>query len=211
MANYILQEMNDVRKSGERKVYPKMVINQMIDTDGLVEKMRLYNRSFSPSTVKGVLQDVADMMAELMSLGHSVKLNGIGYFSPSLGFEDDKPNSMQGDEDKMLYRKVSVKDINFKADPKFVKETKKKTSLTRAASNVKTISKSRYSQEERIQRALDIIRRDGYITLTEYANANDLSRSSASKELKMLTADEDCPLIHRGDGSHKVWVERKEI
>lgn len=209
MANYILQEMNDVRKSGERKVYPKMVINQMIDTDGLVEKMRLYNRTFSSSTVKGVLQDVADMMAELMSLGHSVKLDGIGYFSPSLGFEDDKPNSMQSDEDKMLYRKVSVKDINFKADAKFVKETKKRTSLSRVASNVKTLSKSRYSLEEHIQRALDIIRKNGYITLTEYANINDISRPSASKELKKLTADEDCPIIHRGDGSHKIWVERK--
>lgn len=209
MANYILQEMNDVRKSGERKVYPKMVINRMMSTDDLVEKMRLYNRTFSPSTVKGVLQDVADMMAELMSLGFSIKLDGIGYFSPSLGFEDDKSNSLQSDEDKMLYRKVSVKDINFKADAKLVKETKERTSLSREASNVKTISKPRYSLEKRIQRALDIIRRDGYITLTEYANTNDLSRTSASKELKMLTSQDSSPITSRGAGSHKVWVERK--
>ena len=182
-------------QSGERKVYPKMVINRMMNTDDLVEKMRLYNRTFSPSTVKGVLQDVADMMAELMSLGFSIKLDGIGNFTPSLGFEDDKPNHMQSDDDKMLYRKVSVKNINFKTDPNLVKATNEKTELNRVASNVKTISKSRFTQAERIQRALDIIRRDGYITLTEYANTNDLSRTSASKELK----------------SHKVWVEKKEM
>lgn len=202
--------MNDVRKSGERKVYPKMVINHMMTTDDLIEKMRLYNRTFSSSTIKAVIEDVADMMSELMSMGYSVKLDGIGNFSPSLGFEDKKTNEMESDDDKMLYRKVCVKDINYKADPHFIKATKKKTSLTRVMSEVKTVAKSHYTLKQRIQRALDLIKKNGYISLSEYASLNMMSRSAASKELKRITADEASPITYRGDGSHKVWVARKE-
>lgn len=202
--------MNDVRKSGERKVFPKMVINQMLNTDELIEKMRLFNRTFSSSTIKGVLEDVADMMAEVMSLGYSVKLDGIGNFTPSLGFEDKKTNEMESDDDKMLYRKVCVKDINYKADPTFVKDTNKRTDLTRVMSEVKTVRKCHYTLEERIQRALDIIKKEGYISLNDYAVTNKMSRSAASKELKIITADEKAPITYRGSGCHKVWVARKE-
>ena len=57
--------------------------------------------------------DVADMLVNVLSMGYNVNLEGIGTFSLSLGFEDDKPTEMQGEEDKMAYRKVGVKDINF--------------------------------------------------------------------------------------------------
>ena len=55
-------------------------------------------------------------------MGYNVNLEGIGIFSFSLGFGDDKPTEMQSAEDKMTYRKVGVKNINFKASPEFVKE-----------------------------------------------------------------------------------------
>ena len=61
--------------------------------------------------------DVEDMLVEMLSMGYNVNLEGLGTFSLSLGFEDDKPTEMQGDDDKMTYRKVGVRDVNFKASP----------------------------------------------------------------------------------------------
>ena len=208
MANYILQEMNDIRKSGERKVYPKMEINRMMTTDDLIEKMKLYNRALSPSIIKAVLQDLSFMMSEIMSMGYSIKLDGIGNFSISLGFDDNKTNEIQGDGDKMLYRKVSVKDINYKADPELIKQTQKNTTLTRVMSEVKTVNKTQYSMEERIERALDFIERHGQMTLSDYASTNNMSRSAASRDLKRITAQENSPIITLGSGTHKAWSKR---
>ena len=91
MANYKLQEMNDLRNTGRRTVYPKVVTNRTMDTNDIVEKMKGYNLGIAPSTTKAVLENISDILVTMLSMGYNVKLDGIGTFSLSIGFEDDKP------------------------------------------------------------------------------------------------------------------------
>ena len=212
MTKYKLQEMPDVHNTGKRRVYPKMVTNRTLSRKEFVKKMQGYHRGISESTTEAVLMDVADMLVEMLSMGYNVNLEGLGTFSLSLGFEDDKPTEMQSEEDKMAYRKVGVKDINFKASPEFIKEVKRETDrdLERDMGGVKVIRKQLYSREERIARAQEVIEANGLITLSDYAYINNLSRTAASLELKEITADRTSPIDSKGSGSHKVWVKRKE-
>ena len=212
MAKYKLQELTDMRDEGKRRVYPKMVTNRTLSRKEFVKKMQGYHRGISESTTEAVLMDVADMLVEMLSMGYNVNLEGIGTFSLSLGFEDDKPTEMQGEEDKMAYRKVGVKDINFKASPELLKSVKQETDrdLERDMGGVKVIRKQLYSREERIAHALEVIEANGLITLSDYAYINNLSRTAASMELKELTNDKTSPIDSLGRGSHKVWVKRKE-
>ena len=211
MVKYKLQEMADVHNTGKRKVYPKMVTNRTLSRKEFVERMQGYHRGISPSTTEAVLMDVEDMLVQMLSMGYNVNLEGLGTFSLSLGFEDDKPTEMQGDDDKMIYRKVGVKNINFNASPEFVKAVKRETDrdLERDMGGVKVIRKQLYTQEERIVRALKVIEDNGVLTLGEYAYINNLSRTAASLELKAITAKEASPIQSKGSGSHKVWVKRK--
>ena len=209
MAKYKLQEMPDMDESGKRKVYPKMVINRTLDTKELIEKMKLYRRAFSPSIIEGVVMDLEDMLVEVLSMGYNVKLDGIGTFSLSLGFEDEKPTEIQEEGDKMLYRKVGVKGVNFKVAPEMVKKIRRETDLERDMGGVTVLKKKLYSREERIARALQVIERNGYITLTDYAYINNLNRCTASKELREITSDKSSPIDGRGSGSHKVWGKRQ--
>ena len=112
----------------------------------------------------------------------------------------------------MTYRKVGVKDINFTASPEFIKDVKRETDrdLERDMGGVKVIRKQLYSKEERIARALEVIEKNGVLTLGDYASINNLSRTAASMELKELTNDKTSPIDSLGRGSHKVWVKRKE-
>ena len=209
MAKYKLQEMPDMDESGKRRVYPKMVINRTLDTKDLIEKMKLYRRAFSPSIIEGVVMDLEDMLVEVLSMGYNVKLDGIGAFSLSLGFEDEKPTEIQEEGDKMLYRKVGVKGVNFKVAPEMVKRIRRETDLERDMGGVTFLKKKLYTREERIARALQVIERNGYITLTDYAYINNLNRCTASKELREITSDKSSPIDGRGSGSHKVWVKRQ--
>nr|WP_297654592.1 hypothetical protein [uncultured Prevotella sp.] len=212
MAKYKLQEMSDMRDEGKRRVYPKLVTNRTLSRKEFVERMQGYHRGISPSTTEAVLMDVEDMLVQMLSMGYNVNLEGLGTFSLSLGFEDDKPTEMQGDDDKMTYRKVGVKNINFNASPEFVKAVKRETDrdLERDMGGVKVIRKQLYTKEERIARALKVIEENGAITLGEYAYINNLSRTAASLELKAITSKEASPIRSKGNGSHKVWVKRKE-
>lgn len=212
MAKYKLQEMSDVHHTGKRKVYPKMVVNRTLSRKEFIERMQGYHRGISASTTEAVLMDVEEILVEMLSMGYNVNLEGLGTFSLSLGFEDDKPTEMQGDDDKMTYRKVGVRDVNFKASPDFIKSVKQAADrdLERDMGGVKLILKKKYTREERIARALDVIDENGFIGLTDYAYINNLSRTAASMELKKITADRNSPIGSMGSGSHKVWVKRKE-
>lgn len=212
MAKYKLQELNDMRDEGKRRVYPKMVTNRTLSRKEFVKMMQNYHRGISESTTEAVLTDVVDMLADMLSMGYNVNLEGFGTFSLSLGFEDDKPTEMQTDDDMMKYRKVGVKNVNFNSSPEFVKAVKMETDcdLEREMSGVKVIRKQLYSKEERIARALDVIEKNGVLTLGDYASINNLSRTAASMELKELTNDKTSPIDSLGRGSHKVWVKRKE-
>ena len=212
MAKYKLQEMSDVHHTGKRKVYPKMVVNRTLSRKEFIERMQGYHRGISASTTEAVLMDVEEILVEMLSMGYNVNLEGLGTFSLSLGFEDDKPTEMQGDDDKMTYRKVGVRDVNFKASPDFIKSVKQASDrdLERDMGGVKLILKKKYTREERIARALDVIDENGFIGLTDYAYINNLSRTAASLELKEITADRTSPIGSMGSGSHKVWVKRKE-
>ena len=156
MAKYKLQEMGDMRYDGKRRVYPKMVTNRTLSRKEFVKMMQNYHRGISESTTEAVLTDVVDMLTDMLSMGYNVNLEGFGTFSISLAFEDEKPREILNPDDKMTYRKVGVKDINFKASPEFVKDVKRETDrdLERDMGGVKVIRKQLYSREERIARAL---------------------------------------------------------
>lgn len=206
MANYKLQEMTDLHNTGKRTVYPKAVINRTMDTQDIVKLLRDQNIGVSPHIIENVVKNLSDVLVQLLSMGYNVKLNDIGTFSLSLGFDDDKPKEMQGENDKMTYRHVIVKDMNFKADKGIVKRLQKETTLERCESEVSRLSKSPYTQDERIARALSLIKKYGFIDLQAYANINSLSRTVASQDLKKITAMEDSPIKTMGSGTHKVWV-----
>lgn len=212
MVKYKLQEMSDVHHTGKRKVYPKMVVYRTLSRKEFIERMQGYHRGISASTTEAVLMDVEDMLVEMLSMGYNVNLEGLGTFSLSLGFEDDKPTEMQGDDDKMTHRKVGVRDVNFKASPDFIKSVKLAADrdLERDMGGVKLILKKKYTREERIARALDVIDEKGFIGLTDYAYINNLSRTAASLELKEIAHDETVPICSVGRHSHKVWVRRKK-
>ena len=209
MAKYKLQEMPDVHHTGKKRVYPKLVTNRQLDTKEFLEKMRLHYRAISPSVTAAVLTDVADYLGEMLAMGYTVKLDGLGTYSLSLDFDDDKPVEMQSDDDKMLYRKIKVKDVNYKSDPELVKYVNQEIDLERDMGGVSRLYKQKYTEAERIERGMLWLEKHAFFTLQEYANMNNLSRTTASLELKKLTHGEDAVFDYTGSGSHKVWVKKK--
>ena len=221
MAKYILQELPDGLAEGKKVIYPKMQTYSMHDYDTVLKNMRVYGSGFSIGTMRGVIDVLIQTMESWMPLGHTIKIDGLGVFSLSLGFDTSttsekeiakgkgKNNSNEKDV-KTKYRHVCIKGINFKPDPELLNNLNRKTDFERADSEVKTTQKNELSREERIARAKAIMDENGYMTLTDYAFATKLSRTAASRDLKRLAADPTTGITIRGSHSHKVWVKRVE-
>ena len=209
MAKYLLQEMNDVRNTGKRAVYPKVVINQTLGTEEFIDVLHDRLRTVDKGVLRGVISGIADSLVSLLSKGNNVTLDEIGTFSMSLKFLDDKPTEIQEEDDQMLYRRVGVKDLNFKISPKLIRDLQMNTRFERMMAGARELKKNFYTLEQRIENALAIIDEKGHITLGEYAKVNNLSRTTASKELAKITADPTMPIDYTGQASHKIWIRRK--
>ena len=211
MANYILKEMAEGMADGHKTLYPKMQTYSLHDYETVIDHMRDYAGSFSEGMIRGVFDALVSVMKSWMPMGHNIKIDGLGVFSLTLGFDESSPSEKAelkktDDNPKTKYRHVCIKGINFKPDPKLLKALNKEASFERSETNVQVPQKTKLSREDRIVKAKAIIAKNGFMTLYDYANATHQSRSVASKDLRQIVADANSGITTRGSHSHKVWI-----
>ena len=214
MPKYILQELPGEMTDGKKIVFPKMQTYTLHDYETVIQHMRDYAASFSEGTIRGVFEALVSVMESWMPMGHNIKIDGLGVFSLTLGFDESSPSEKAAQEDtsdnpKTKYRHVCVKGINFKPDQKLLKALNKDISFERSEAEVQVSQKTKLSREERLARAKAIIEKNGFMTLYDYANATHQSRSVASKDLRQIVTDPNSGITTRGTHSHKVWVAKE--
>ena len=204
MTQFVLKEMNDLDGKGKGRVYPQVVINRLMTTEDLVERMQ-NNTRLGSAVIHAMLLSLGENIATLLDSGFSVKIDNFGTFSLSLGFADKKGNKLEDEDDKMKYRRVMVKNITFKPESDLIFKINKNIRLERHVPGVVKSESDSFTPEERRLRAIDFIDRHGQITLQEYANLNNISRSKASRELNKLEDIEGSGIRGYGNAPHKVW------
>lgn len=218
MADYILKELPGEMTEGRTVIYPKMQIYSLFDYDMVIQHMSKFSPLLNEGLIRLVFCALRDEMMTDLTTGHSIKIDGLGVFSLSLGFDTSMPSEkkiaqkQEWDDDadpKLKYRRICIKGINFKPAPELLKEINKEASFDCVGVDVEVPKKSPYSREERLAKAKEIIGQFGSMTLTQYALATNQSRSAASRDLKRLVADPNSGITARGDHSHKIWVETK--
>lgn len=218
MANYVLKELPGEMTDGKSVVYPKMQTYSLFDYEKVIDHMCTLSRILNEGIVRAVFDALASEMQSSMPYGHNIKIDGLGVFSLSLGFDTSTPSEkeiaqqQEWDDDadpKLKYRHVCIKGVNFKPDPELLKEMNRQATFECVGVDVEVPKESKFSREERLVRAKAIIATQGYMTLADYATATRQSRSAASKDLKRLVADADSGITTRGDHSHKIWIDTK--
>ena len=220
MAKYILQELPEELTNGKKVVFPKMDNYTLFDNDKVIEKMTEQDSSLRKGNIRSVMEALTQAMKTCLPLGHTMKIDGLGVFSLSLEFDTSTPSENEiakqkkkgatDDDPKTSHRHVRIKGINFKPDAKLIEAMNRENSFERATPEVIAPRKEKYSLEERIAKALEIIEKKGYMTLSDYNIATSQSRTSASNDLKRIVANPKSPITTRGDHSHKIWVKKED-
>ena len=211
MPKYVLQELPGEMTDGKTIVYPKMQTYSLHDYETVIEHMRDYAGSISEGMIRAVFDALVSVMKSWMPMGHNIKIDGLGVFSLTLGFDESSPSekaelkNTDGDP-KTKYRHVCIKGINFKPDSKLLQALNKEATFERSEADVQVPQRTKLSLEERLERAKAIIAKNGFMTLYDYANATLQSRSVASKDLRQIVADPTSGITTRGSHSHKVWI-----
>lgn len=213
--NYIIQEMPNMRE-GKRVYYPKLEIYSQFDNEQMVDLIRQVS-NLPASTIKAVLSALPEALKEALELGHTAKIEGLGTFSLSLAFCDDKGNELSEGKDEQApqpnnkYRHVEVNRVNLKVAPELLNGLKR-TECVRVQGDVNTLRHTSSTLQQRAERARKYVQSHERMYLDDYVRINNVCRTYASRELKMLSDDcENSGIEQRGHGSHKYWAKTRNI
>lgn len=218
MGKYILKELPGDMPEGRTVIYPKMKRFSLFDYEMVIQHMCKFSPILNEGIIRSVFGALTTEMLTCMPIGHTIKIDGLGVFSLSLGFDTSKASekeiagkqdSIDGYEPKLEYRHVCIKGINFRPDPELLRGMNRVATFENDGVEFVPQRKSQFSREERLAKAKEIIDKQGFMTLSDYAAATGLSMSGASKDLRQLVADGDSGIIAWGDHTHIVWVRSK--
>lgn len=212
MPKYYKREIADLNNTGKKQYRYEFHTVGNVDIEQLAVYMHRKMHLLSEGDFVAVAREMADTIAHRLAEGYSVSLGDMGSFSLSLGlidYDKNTPEVRRGGEPNA--RRVGVKGVNFKANPKFVKHINNLCigKLKRDRGGTRTLRQPSVPREERIKRALDFIRANGMLCIKDYVELSGLSRTAASLELRQFYKDPEVPITITGRGTHRVYVEKK--
>lgn len=205
---YILQEMDNINIEGNQtEMKPRPKIQRSIDTSELARQASLHQcHGKSQVEIETIIEGVFQELKEQLAQGNSVKLDGIGIFSPSLSdMRRDKHINEDGEQLVLPQANtIQVTGINFRTDKRFITDVNNMAEPRRVGYSIR--QKSSYTKEQRLALLKDYLHEHHFIKVKQYAELVELSESAANKELNLMCQDPDTGITCDGRHSHKVYV-----
>ena len=213
MPKYFKREIADLNGTGERQYRYEMRSEGAVGTKYLAEQMHHHFRMWGEGELVGLINGLVQTIAETLSDGYTVTLDGMGSFSLRLGldeYSESTPQAYRTGEPNA--RRIEVTDVKFKSQRRYIARVDRlcKGRLHRDIIGLSELRRPKNTREERVQLALQYIREHGFMRLIDYVNLTGVSRTTASRELQAICKDVAIPITSQGLRSHKVYVEKRQ-
>lgn len=206
MAHYIKKEIADLNGKGSTQACYRLKSLDTMSMEKFVERVHRFNGAFSTGVIIGVLTAVMEQLTMELGYGYKVQIDGLGTFGCRLGVREDK--DMDGFEEgkpRLNAQSIEVKGVTFCADKSLVKAVARECHLERGGEE--RLRRSKYSLEERTERARQYLARKGFMHVGDYARLTGLSYTTASRELIRLAASPSTSGIRsKGVKSAKLYL-----
>jgi predicted histone-like DNA-binding protein len=204
---YIMQEMPDVHKTGEKKFYPKVKHAHCIGHE-TIGNAYVDLTTMPRSWFEGVMKGLPEVLNSYLEEGHSVKIDGFGTFDLILGLlTEEERNSPKRQKVHANQDGVYIKKINFLPDQEWVRGLRKSTELNRVEGYREKLEASS-SLEERRQMMLSFIEAKGCMTVRDYMDRTGFGSRVAARELNAFCQEPESVIRCTMVGKSKVYVKK---
>lgn len=209
MAKFVKREMPDIRKDGNQKVYYKMETYRNYSHEEFVEYMIDNGVGISASMAEAVLTQAVEKLADLLGLGYTVTIDGIGTFSTKIGPKKGREvEELDSNTGKRNAASIEVTGVNLRVDKKLIKRVNANCRLER--SGERRLRMSPYTEGQRLERAKKFLEANGRMSILTYSYLVNMSKTSAYRELHKFAADPSTGITYTGRGPTRVFVLKKE-
>lgn len=210
-AKYIKKEIADLNNIGSTMVYYRMKRRETLELEDFIKRCHRFNGMFPTSVLQGAIMIVCEQLADELSKGFNVKIDGLGTFHAKLGLNDYNPgrkmDSFEEGTRKLNAASLGVTGVGFRADKELVRAVAVKCKLERGGED--RLRKSKYTKEERIERAIQYLRKAGFMHVKDYAALNGLSYTTAYRELNRGLVG-SATITSRGSKSARIYFLKPE-
>ena len=207
MAKYIKKEIADLNGTGSTQVYYRMKRGETLSFADFIHQCHFYHQLCSPATIQAVMIAVCEQLSTELAKGNNVRIDGLGTFHAKLGLNNYTPgrvmDTFEEGTTKRNAASLGVTGVGYKADKEFVRNVACKCKLERGGED--RLRKSKYTKAERIERAIQFLRREGFMHVKDYARLNGLSYSTAYRELNNGLVGESAVITSRGSKSARIY------
>ena len=210
MAEYIKHEMSEKMHGGRSekmhggRAFYRLATYSNFSMEDFIDFMRR-NEGMKESQVRAVVAGLTEQLAQMLSIGHTVSIDGLGTFRISLGVKPNKEiGAFDTDESQRNAESICVRNVLFKADRGFVKMVNEMTKLERGGEC--RICRPSTTRDERLAMLLTWLESHAYAHIADYMRMTGLNRNAATRELRALRNDPASGIKTQGRGSHKVYV-----
>ena len=204
---YIMQEMPDVHKTGEKKFYPKVKHAHCIGHE-TIGNAYVDLTTMPRSWFEGVMKGLPEVLNSYLEEGHSVKIDGFGTFDLILGLlTEEERNSPKRQKVHANQDGVYIKKINFLPEKEWLRGLRESTDLVHVKSVKERLGGSS-SLEERRQMMLSFIEAKGCMTVRDYMDRTGYGSRVAARELNAFCQEPESVIRCTMVGKSKVYVKK---
>ena len=210
MTKYIYQEKG-IEVDGKHLIHPKFSHIRKLSGKKFVAHAA-HGRRDKEIAMTAAIAELADELACVLAEGHSVELEGIGLFTPTLRMKEGRQVTTEG-EDGSVHRSnaqsVEFGTVNFVPARQLIHKCQASCQNlehdTQAGDS--RIKVSGTTPAQRLQLLQEYLEREGRITVSQYARLTGISPASASRELRKLY-ESTPPIIGRsGQATHILYTK----
>jgi predicted histone-like DNA-binding protein len=205
MARFVKREMPDLHNDGKPRAYYKMETYRNYGSDEFLDYVVSTGVGISASMVEAVLVQVTEKLSDLLGMGYTVNVKGLGTFSTKIGPKKGKEvEDLNANKGKLNASSVEVTGVNLKVDKRLVKKINKHCDLQRAGE--RRLQKSPHTEAERLEMAKQYLKKNGKMGLSDYVALVGLSQTTAHRELYKFADDPNSGITYTGRGPKRQFV-----
>lgn len=208
MAKYIKQEVPDMLKTGEQKVFYRLKTERNIDSQEFIDRICSHHSGISHGEALRVMITASETLAELLAEGYSVSIDDWGTFKATIGLEEGKEmDTIDGNDPKRNARSLCLNGVNFLPNKKLIGNANRLCKLERAG--IARIHRSPYTKEERLQKALHYLDKYKVLKVSQYMKLTGLAHTTAACELRAFSRDASSGISSIGRRASVVYVKKE--